>query len=113
MHPYETYLWSEIMALLQSIEHVLNGLWQMLAACLPVILATLVGVVVVAVIGALAYLINTSIQPVRGGRDRAAGGVAVTEAGDLAMLPTLEEPWEIAADIWSMDQPSPEQASCH
>jgi MFS superfamily sulfate permease-like transporter len=111
MHPYETQLWSEILALLQSVERVLNTLQQTFATYLPVVLATLVVGLVVAVVVGVAYLSNTSARPA--GMDRTVGGVAVTEAGKLALLANLEDSWEVAADSWNMDQPSPERIPCN
>ena len=114
MHPYETYLWSEIMALLQSMEHALNALQQTFAMYLPVVLATLVvGLVTGLVVVGMHYLSKASVRPAGAGMDRAIGGIAVTEAGDLALLSNLDVPEDAIADLWNMDQPPPARAACN
>jgi hypothetical protein len=114
MHPYETYLWPEIMALLQSVEHALHALQQTFAMYLPVVLATLVvGLVIGLVVVGMHYLRRASGRPAHRNSYLTVHEIVVTEAGDLALLSNLEVPEDAIAGIWNMDQPPPARAACN
>ena len=114
MHPYEKQLWSEILALLQSVERVLNTLQQTFATYLPVVLATLVvGLVIGGMVVGMHYLRRASGRAAHTNSYLTVHEIVVTETGDLAVLSNLEVPEDAMADLWNMDQPLPARAACN